>query len=58
MVSRLTVYSLNGYQNFTIDKSMIKKLYSKRQTKQNKAFYADADQYDLDSKQLDVKETI
>jgi hypothetical protein len=31
MITRMTNFTLNTYQNFTIDKSMIKKLYSWKQ---------------------------
>jgi hypothetical protein len=30
MVTKLTTWSLRGYQGFTIDKSMIKKLFSRK----------------------------
>ena len=43
VVTRLSIYSLNSYANFTIDKSMIKKLYSSKDEKkgQNKSYYED-----------------
>ena len=41
VVTRLSFYSLGSYANFTIDKSMIKKLYSSKDKKkgQNNTFF-------------------
>ena len=42
-LTKMTVYSLNSYQNFTIDKSLIKKVFTwkERQEKQNTSFFTD-----------------
>ena len=58
VVTRLSIYGLKNYQNFTIDKSMIKKLYSKRAYPKNNKLYPDWEKYDLQEKQLEVKDTI
>lgn len=36
MITRLTNMTIAGYQSFTIDKSMIKKLFSKKEKKKNR----------------------
>lgn len=54
MITKLTGFALRGYQNFTIDKSMIKKLYTKKDSKsKSKIYYRDAAEtgtYNLDYK--------
>jgi hypothetical protein len=61
MVTRITNLAIGSYQGFSVDKSLIKKLYSWRDTRKKKkganAKGDDIDQY-LDSHQKKIKDSI
>ena len=61
MITRMANFSLKSYATFTLDKSMIKRLYSSKQTKKgkNETFYnKTSDSYNLSPEQNSVKDTI
>ena len=69
MITKLSTWSLRGYQGFTIDKSMIKKLFNRKSKERNNfTLLGDYDDVDgssrsaksarLNEKQLKIKETI
>lgn len=65
LITRMTNFSLANYQSFTIDKSLIKKIFSWKETlrSKNRSFYdkgnsEDDGGYNYDKKQGLLKETI
>lgn len=58
VVTRLTGYAIGGYQTFVIDKSMIKKLYSKKDKKTLRGRTRTQSVINLDKKQDKVKDAI
>ena len=61
LVTRFTSYFLSSYQNFTIDKSLIKKVFSWKEPKlkENTSFFRkSAELYNFDMKQNQIKDTI
>ena len=65
LITRMTNFTLAGYQSFTIDKSLIKKIFSWKETQRAKdhSFFEkgnseDGFGYNYDKKQRQLKETI
>ena len=63
LITRMTNFALANYQSFTIDKSLIKKIFSWKEKKEesNKEFFKSGeseDGYNYDKKQNSLKETI
>ena len=61
MITRVTNLSLVAYQGFTIDKSLIKKIFSWKEPRKGKSkqFFKDATaKYKFTEKQVQIKEEI
>ena len=62
LLTKMSMYLLTSYQNFTIDKSLIKKVFTwkEKQEKQNTSFFSKhaEEQYNFDMKQKQIKDTI
>lgn len=57
-VIRVSQLILGRYQKFTIEKSMIKRLYSKRLERNKNTNYSNGDDDDLTPEQREIKESI